>query len=70
MRTRVHGLTIKAGTCFLNTPKREMFLDQRFVVLVARTVKMCGDADFFFVFPRALQSSQGPVYLGSCRKQL
>ena len=24
-----------------------MFLDQRFVVLVARTVKMCGDAVFF-----------------------
>ena len=45
----MHGLTIKAGTCFLNTPNREMFLDQRFVVLVARTVKMCGDAVFFFV---------------------
>ena len=44
----MHGLTIKAGTCFLNTPKREMFLDQRFVVLVARTVKMCGDAVFLF----------------------
>ena len=27
-----------------------MFLDQRFVVLVARTVKMCGDAVFFCLY--------------------
>ena len=57
------------GHIEISLQEEEWCCDQRFVVWWA--VEMYGDALMeFLVFPRALCSSQGPVYLGRYRKQL